>query len=550
MHTAIFQTNHFEFLHTTGDKMTTGKITLVGCGGWGKNIARNLHELDALEAVCDPSEFAAQLAEKYGVPHLTDTDAVFADKSVQAVAIAAPARLHFVLAKQAMQTGKDVYVEKPISLDVNEGVQLQSIAQKHARVLMVGHLLHYHPVFLRLKELVKGGKFGRIRQIYSSRLNLGMLRTEENVMWSFAPHDISMILSLMGGAPESVSASATTVLQTGIPDMSTIHLDYGTGPKAEITVSWLHPVKEQQLVVVGDDAMAVFRDTVPWEQKLTLYHNKVEWHGNAPKAIKGEAEIVEVPQGEPLKEEMKHFLECVENRAEPRTGAEEAIPVLSVLQAAQISMDSGGVSVSVNDLYADRDSSKEADRPIDTFVHPTSIVDDGAEIGSGTKIWHYSHVLAGTKMGGKCVVGQNVMVGPEVSVGNGCKIQNNVSIYRGVKLEDDVFCGPSMVFTNVLTPRAHVERKEEFAETVVGKGATIGANATVVCGNQIGKFAMIGAGAVVTKDVPDFALVVGNPARQIGWVSAAGERLGEDLICPRTGDKYHLAASGKLEQAK
>lgn len=172
------------------------------------------------------------------------------------------------------------------------------------------------------------------------------------------------------------------------------------------------------------------------------------------------------------------------------------------------------------------------------YIHPSAIVDANVKIGAGSKIWHFVHVLGGSVIGEGCVLGQNVMVGPNVQIGNGCKLQNNVAVYNGVTLEDDVFCGPSCVFTNVLTPRAFVERKNEFAPTLVRRGATIGANATIVCGHTIGAYAMVGAGAVVTRDVPDFALVVGNPARRIGWVSRTGDRLGPDLICPRTGESY------------
>ena len=172
------------------------------------------------------------------------------------------------------------------------------------------------------------------------------------------------------------------------------------------------------------------------------------------------------------------------------------------------------------------------------FVHDSAVVDANVSIGENTKIWHFSHVLGNSRIGARCAIGQNVSIGPDVTIGNGCKIQNNVSVYKGVTLEDDVFCGPSMVFTNVLTPRAFVERKNEFGDTHVGRGATIGANATIVCGHDIGEYAMIGAGAVVTKNVPAYALVVGNPARRIGWVSRTGERLKIDLVCPRTGEKY------------
>jgi UDP-2-acetamido-3-amino-2,3-dideoxy-glucuronate N-acetyltransferase len=182
----------------------------------------------------------------------------------------------------------------------------------------------------------------------------------------------------------------------------------------------------------------------------------------------------------------------------------------------------------------------------DYFVHPTAVVDANAEVGQGCKIWHFCHVSDGARLGPRCVLGQNVMIGPRVKIGAGCKIQNNVSIYEAVTLEDEVFCGPSSVFTNVLTPRAFVERKSEFAPTLVKRGATIGANATIVCGVVVGRYAMIGAGAVVTKNVPDHALVVGNPARQRGWVSRTGEVLGSDLVCPRTGERYR-ERGGALE---
>lgn len=178
------------------------------------------------------------------------------------------------------------------------------------------------------------------------------------------------------------------------------------------------------------------------------------------------------------------------------------------------------------------------------MIHETAIVDDGATVEDGAKIWHFAHVLTRTTIGAGSVLGQNVMVGPDVQVGKGCKIQNNVAVYKGVTLEDDVFCGPSCVFTNVLTPRAFVERKDEFAATLVRKGVSIGANATIVCGTTIGQYAMIGAGAVVTRDVPDHALVVGNPARRIGWVSRTGDRLDDSLICPRTGEAYRITETG------
>lgn len=180
------------------------------------------------------------------------------------------------------------------------------------------------------------------------------------------------------------------------------------------------------------------------------------------------------------------------------------------------------------------------------LIHSSSFDDDGARIGRGTKIWHFCHILDGTSIGENCSIGQNVMIGPRVRIGSGCKIQNNVSLYNGVELQDDVFCGPSCVFTNVNNPRANVSRKDEFRTTPVGRGASIGANATIVCGHALGEYCFVGAGAVVTRDVPAFALMAGNPARRIGWMSRSGERLGDDLICPRSRERYARQGSGLI----
>jgi len=511
------------------------KVALIGSGYWGKNFVRVLAERGVLACICDrDAEAVAPIAAKAGVPLVASLSEALGDAAIDAVVIATPAATHFPLVRQALEAGKHVLVEKPLALETEDARELAELAEKRGRTLMVGHLLQYHNGFLRLREMVEAGELGRLSYIYSNRLNLGKLRREENVLWSFAPHDISMILSLAAEMPERVSAQGHCYLHEKIADITITHLEFASGLRAHVFVSWLHPVKEQRLVVVGDRGMLVLDDSQPWAEKLVLYRHGIEWHGGVPVANRAAGEPVPLVEAEPLRQEVEHFLDCVASGARPRTDAAEGLRVLTVLAAAQRSIATGAPVIPAVALPAHADY----------YAHPTAAIDPGAEIGTGAKIWHFCHVLADTRIGANCVLGQNVMVGPSVTVGSGCKIQNNVSIYKGVTLEDDVFCGPSMVFTNVVTPRAHVERKAEFAPTLVKRGATIGANATILCGTVIGRYAMVGAGAVVTRNVADHALVVGNPARRVGWVSAAGERLGPDLVCPRTGERYRETKEG------
>lgn len=514
------------------------KVAIVGCGHWGRNLVRNFHALNALEAVCDASPLTAKaLAAQYGVQALSFEDALNSP-SIAAIVIAAPAELHFRFCHAALSAGKHVFVEKPLALDVREALQLCELAAVKGKQLMVGHLLQYHPAFLKLKDIVHEGRLGRLHYIYSNRLNLGKVRREENILWSFAPHDISMILSLVGEEPDRVQATGASYLHSKIADVTTTHLSFSSGVNAHIFVSWLHPFKEQKLVVVGSDGMAVFDDSQPWESKLLVYPHRIEWIDGAPRPSKAEAVPILVQAEEPLNLECAHFLECVSGNSKPRTDGHEGVAVLRVLSAAQASLDK-----------PTPDGTLLAPAEPDYFVHPSAYVDEPSSIGAGTRIWHFSHIMQKARIGSNCVIGQNVVVGAEVSIGDRCKIQNNVSIYNGVELEAGVFCGPSCVFTNVNFPRAEIERKNEFLPTLVRRGATIGANATIVCGSTIGEYAFIAAGAVVTKNVPPHALMAGVPARQIGWVGRAGERLDDDLVCPRTKERYLLCSDGILRLA-
>ena len=516
------------------------RIVVVGCGQWGRNLVRNFHQLGALVGIADTDAGrAAALAAAHGVP-VRAWDEVLADASVDGVVLATPAETHASLALAALAADKHVFVEKPLALRVADGEEVCRTAATRGRIVMVGHLLQYHPAFLRLKELVALGELGRLQYVYSHRLNLGRIRREENVFWSFAPHDLSMILSLAGDAPETVEASGHCYLHARIADVTTTILRFANGINGHVFVSWLHPFKEQKLVVVGDAGMAVFDDGEPWATKLVLYPHKVNWRDGLPQPTKAEARPVAIAEAEPLGLECAHFLECIAAGRRPRTDAEEGLRVLKVLDAAERAI------AAAHPVPLKIASASSSPRPY--FVHDSAIVDDGCEIGAGTRIWHFSHILKGSRIGRDCVLGQNVMIGPDVSIGDRCKVQNNVSLYKGVVLEDGVFCGPSCVFTNVLTPRAEIERKDAFLPTRVGRAATIGANATIVCGHTLGAYCLVAAGAVVTADVPAHALVAGNPARRIGWVSHAGERLGPDLVCPRSGRRYVLKGEDRLEE--
>jgi len=452
------------------------------------------------------------------------------------------------MTKKALLAGKDAFVEKPLALNTAEGIELVKLAEEKDRILMVGHLLEYHPGIIKLKELIDTGELGKINYIYSNRLNLGKFRTEENILWSFAPHDISVILLLLGETPQIISAHGGNYLHQEIADVTITAMSFASGVQSHIFVSWLHPYKEQKLIVVGDRKMALF-DDVSEKDKLILYSHKIDWIDRIPIPRKENAEVVEFEMTEPLQIECQHFLDCLASRQKPKTDGENGLRVLKVLEHCQESLEQGGERLTLHDSQTTNYNSKITEA---FFAHKTACIDKPSEIGKGTKIWHFSHIMKSAKIGENCNIGQNVVISTGVMIGNNVKIQNNVSIYEGVILEDDVFCGPSMVFTNIRTPRSEVPRntKEHFLPTLVKKGATIGANATIICGNTIGRYALIGAGAVVTKNVPDYAIVTGNPASVKGWACECGIRLNladSVAICSGCKKKYRKKGDNLLK---
>jgi predicted dehydrogenase len=314
-------------------------VAVIGCGYWGKNIVRSFAELGALSAVVDADPAtAAREAEKYGVVART-WPAVLADPKITAVSIASPAEFHVDLCRQAIAAGKDVLVEKPISLTMAEGENLKAQADAAGRILMVGHLLQYHPAFEALLELSRGGRLGAIRYAHSNRLSMGTFRLEETFLWSFAPHDVSMLLALFGAEPDLVQATGRAFVTPGIVDEVQVDLLFPGGGHGHVFASWLHPFKEHRLVVVGENASAVFDDAKSWDQKLVVYPYSLTQGPGAPEPVKGDAEPVVLMQDEPLKRECAHFLEACRTRLQPRTDAAEALRVLAVLSEAQRKLD-------------------------------------------------------------------------------------------------------------------------------------------------------------------------------------------------------------------
>lgn len=312
-------------------------IAVIGCGHWGRNLVRNFAELGALAAVCDPNKKLAQsYADQYNVVN-SSFEVILENPVIEGIVLAVPAPLHASMATRAIIAGKHVYVEKPLAMNRIEAEGMISSSKDINVQLMVGHLLQYHPVFMALRELVESGELGSLSYIYSNRLSFGKVRSEEDVIWSFAPHDISMILSLTGQEPELVRTESSCILQPDIADTATVHMEFKYALKAHISVSWLHPFKEQKLVVIGNRGMAVFDDTKPWNEKLALYSHSVHTDNGLLSLEKSELKYLEVPQSEPLKNECQHFINVVRENVVPLTDGGEGLAVLKVLSAASLS---------------------------------------------------------------------------------------------------------------------------------------------------------------------------------------------------------------------
>jgi predicted dehydrogenase len=329
------------------------RVAVFGCGYWGQNLVRNFHQLGALAMVCDLAEAGRARARQLspGVEIVDNFEAVLRRTDIDAVVLATPAETHRSLAIRSMESGKDVFVEKPMALNAKEGAEMNRVAAAQRRLLMVGHLLEYHPAVLKLRELIDSGALGRINYIYSNRLNFGKIRTEENALWSFAPHDIAVILRLLGAMPIEATCVGGSYLTPNLADVTVSCLHFPSGQRAHIFVSWLNPFKEQKLVVFGDRQMAVFND-MEKDAKLVLYNQRVEFDNRIPILQKGEATPVPIAPEEPLRKECEHFLECVRTRHQPLSNGINGLQVLQVLQACQTSLQLNGRPTVMADILA------------------------------------------------------------------------------------------------------------------------------------------------------------------------------------------------------
>ncbi len=519
------------------------RICVIGGGRWGGNHIRTLAELGNLGGFVEP--VAARRSE-LGLAYpdaktFESVEAALAD-GFDGFTIATPAETHFEIARQVIEAGRPVLVEKPLTLRSEDARSLVALARERGVPLMVGHVLLFHPAIGKIREMIDAGKVGRLQYVYSNRLNLGTIRKEENILWSFAPHDISIFQHLINREPLRVESRGGAFVQPGIHDTTMTVLTYPDNVVGHIFVSWLHPFKEHRLVVIGSKGMLSFEDSSA-EKVVHFYEKGIDWVRGEPIPREGPTEVVKCEGRLPLSEELAYFVERVDGGAIEIANGEQGVAVMDILERATLSLlgkDDGASSI----------AGRSGELPF--FVHPTSVVDENVTIGEGTKVWHFSHVQSGAVIGRDCSLGQNVNVGNNVRIGNHVKIQNNVSVYEGVELEDFVFCGPSMTFTNILDPRCKYPQRggEHYKKTLVREGASIGANVTIVCGNTIGRHAFIAAGAVVTKDVPDYAMMVGVPARRDGWACECGERLGEvagAATCGRCARRFEMRDGGLVE---
>ena len=420
------------------------KVCVIGSGQWGKNHARTLNDCGYLGGIIDTNkETLKELKQQY--PSIKTFSSLEMPGALEfdAYTVVVPAELHYPIAKTLLENNKHVLVEKPITLNSKDAKELCIIADKNSCVLMTGHLLLFHPAIVKIKSLIDSGKIGKLQYIYSNRLNLGTVRKEENSLWSFAPHDISIFKYFTNNSPIKVESSGGAFLQSHIHDTTMTTLQYPENIVGHIFVSWLHPFKEHRLVVIGSKGMLSYEDSSK-NKELLFYEKGIDWIQGEPIKRDGPTETIPYEKSQALENELRHFVHCILGQEQNNLiNGYNGLDVLNVLEQAEQSL---------------QQSISEEKNKTAYFAHPSSHISSSAKIGKQSKIWNNSNIQDNAQIGDHCILGQNVNIGPNVKTGNHCKIQNNVSVYEGVELEDYVFCGPSMVFTNITNPRCLYQR--------------------------------------------------------------------------------------------
>jgi UDP-2-acetamido-3-amino-2,3-dideoxy-glucuronate N-acetyltransferase len=466
-------------------------FALIGCGYWGIKIMRTLkHQIGT---VCEnrPDIIDLIKEEFRGVSIEPDWQKLLKNDGIKNVMIALPAELHFKFAKDALLANKNVFVEKPLSIHLSEVEELVKLAEQKGLILMMGHLLHYHPHLNQIKKMVKSGEIGRVLQIRARRMSYGIFRKYDNVLWTVGIHDLSWILSLI----DLQSITHSTLKGSNLTnhsnlDMADVTLTTNDGIDVSVSCNWISPHKEQSLVIYGTEGV-IYADDVKKE------FFSMDYQGNKTSIEPGEQYL-------PLAIECHHFVTCCQTNQEPDTSARRVYPVYQLL---------------------DRLERQWQGESANHFAHPTATIDAGVKIGQGSKIWHHCHLSNDSSIGRDCSLGQNVYLGDQVVLGDRCRLQNNANVYSGTIAGSDVFFGPNCVITNDKHPRIGFSLNGEYVRTTIEDHVSIGAGAIIIAGVKLGRGAMIGAGAVVTRDVEPYTLVVGNPARRIADIDEEGKRI-------------------------
>ena len=525
------------------------RVGVIGAGHWGPNLIRNLHESGRSRVVAIGDRDARRLeriAARYpDVSCVPTADAVLERDDLDAVVIATPTSTHHAFARAALERGLHVFVEKPLARTVAEAEDLVALAARAGRVLLVGHVFLFNEGVRAVKERIDAGSLGNVQYVQSVRSNLGPVRTDVSALWDLAAHDVSIFGFWLGGPPLRATGKGAVYLNPGIEDVVFATLEYPGGVLANLHATWLSPRKVRQITVVGDRQMLVVRRHGPRRAGARPRQGR---HRPARRSAGGR-QLRELSVVDPRRR--RHDAARARGRAAARRV--RALPRLHPRRRDPGRRPGGGHR---GRARPGRDRALAAQRqrrgravsvspPRGVSVHPQALCESD-RIGPETRIWAFAHVMAGARIGARCNIGEAVFVESDVVIGDDVTVKNGVALYNGVTLDDETFVGPQAVFTNDLRPRSGRFKRpvETFLPTPVARGATVGANATVLCGHAIGAWGMVAAGAVVVDDVAPHALVAGVPALRVAWVCMCAETLGEDLRCGRCGREYRPTGAG------